>query len=472
MIGSILIPMVVLAAGCGLAELVAGRREARPLDRVLVSVAWGPGLAAGILALTSFLGLALGFGSVGRPVLVVVLAAPIAVAWWRARRALRPSDTHDLDVRKYDAAARVGGLALFSLVLAYGWNFAMWLGHRPLGSFDAMAIWTYRALEWYRSGAAFPTVVAALTESKPGYPLMLPGLVVSQFQLWGGETTVIPVATGWLFVAGVTAATVLGVARRTPLAVALAAAALVLSTPQVWRWAFAQCADLPLAYLTLTAAVGLVDRIERGRSASTPAWLVGFFLGLMVWTKDEGLVLAVSLIAAATVALRVGRGSLDRSDRLGLVLGSLPALVATATFKIGWIGTGEAHRYLGPGLWQRVLDPARWREVTAAFLDRLVPVSGGQAWGLTLLLLVGLGLVAVLGQRAIDDRTPLVIFGGPVVMVLAIDAAIYLASPEPLAWHLRTSLDRLWLQLLPIAVVAVFIAVGQPDRGAPSTDHG
>jgi len=45
---SILIPAMVLGLGSLLALAVAGRREPRPFDRVLVSLAWGPGLAAGI----------------------------------------------------------------------------------------------------------------------------------------------------------------------------------------------------------------------------------------------------------------------------------------------------------------------------------------------------------------------------------------------------------------------------------------
>ncbi|MGD8441816.1 MAG: hypothetical protein PVG53_14890 [Holophagae bacterium] len=470
--GSILIPILVLVAGCVLAMLVAGRREARPLDRVLVSVAWGPGLAAGILGLTSFFGLALGLGSAARPVLLAVLTVPIAALWWCTRADARLTDDRALDVADNGAAALAGWLAVVSLLLAHGWNFVVWLEHRPLGSFDAMAIWTYRAVEWYRAGVDFPAVIGALTESKPGYPLMLPGLVVSQLTLWGGETTVIPVATGWLFLVGLTAATVLAVARWAPLAAALAAAALLLSTPQVWRWSFAQCADLPLAYLTLAAAIGLVDRIERGRSAPTPAWLVGFFLGLMVWTKDEGLILVLSLVAAAIAALRVRRGSLDRSDPVGLLVGSLPALVATVTFKLGWIGSGELGRYLGAGLWHRLIDPGRWREIMAAFAGRLVPLSDQALWGGTLVLLVGLGLVTVVTRRTSGQPTAVLIYGLPVALALAVDVAIYLATPEPLGWHLRTSLDRLLLQLLPIAVVAVFVACGHRGGETPSTGRG
>jgi hypothetical protein len=65
-----------------------------------------------------------------------------------------------------------------------------------------------------------------------------------------------------------------------------------------------------------------------------------------------------------------------------------------------------------------------------------------------------------------------VVFGLPVVVVAAIDATIYLATPEPVAWHLRTSLDRLLLQLLPIATVAAFVGVGRCCGGGRSTGHG
>ncbi len=90
--------------------------------------------------------------------------------------------------------------------------------------------------------------------------------------------------------------------------VALASVALVLSTPMVWRWAFAQSADVPLAYLTFAAAAGLTDLVfgshqgqqkiggTGGKGRTVPPWLTGFFLGLMVWTKNEGMVFSLILI--------------------------------------------------------------------------------------------------------------------------------------------------------------------------------
>lgn len=454
---SVLSPFLVLGMGGLLAFAVASRREARPRDRALVAMAWGPGLAAGLLSLTSFAGLVLGLGSPGRGVLLGVLVAPIPVAWWLIRGVRGARDGR----RQIDGAGPgtvgIGTFALASFAVAYAWTFGRWLGHRPLGSFDGMAIWTYRALQWYRSGDAFPAVLGALLESKPGYPLLLPGLIASEFTLWGGETTVIPVATGWLFVVTVAAATMLAVIRHAPVGAALAATSLLLSTPVVWRWAFAQSADLALASLTVTAALGLVDLLDRGGRASAPAWLVGFFLGLMVWTKNEGLILALVLVVVTAIATAAGRRRLGWSRWAALALGSLPAVTATAIVKLGWAVGGEAQRYLDAGLWARLIDPTRWREIAVAFLSRPVPLSGDTLWGGTLVLLVALAALAVLRPGRGRRTETALLYGVPVVVAVAIDAAIYLITPEPLEWHLRTSLDRLLLQLLPLAVVAVFV---------------
>ena len=89
----------------------------------------------------------------------------------------------------------------------------MWIVNRPLGLYDEMAIWTYRALQWTRSGDGFPEVVRLMTESKPNYPLLLPSLITDQFTLWGGESVVIPIATAWLFLIGLSAATFIAVKR-------------------------------------------------------------------------------------------------------------------------------------------------------------------------------------------------------------------------------------------------------------------
>jgi hypothetical protein len=462
---SVLVVVAVLGAGMGLADTVVGRREASRGERLLAAAAWGPGMIAGLLSLTAFASLVVGLGAAGRPTLLASVAAAAigAAVLHRVRPAHGPPAPRPGTGGHWTTAA--GWLVLAAVTLGVGWSFLRWLALRPLGSWDGMGIWTYRALQWFRAGDAFPGVLRLLVESKPGYPLLLPGLVAAELTLWGRETTVIPVATGGLFVVGAAAATALAVSRRAPAALAPAAAALLLSTPMVWQSAFAQGADLALASLAVVAALGLADLVDRGRSgAPAPAWLVGLVLGLMVWTKDEGAILATLLAGTAVVVSRVARRPLGPSGWLGIGAGAAPGIVATAVLKTSWTTGGEVGRYLVPELWSRLADPSRWQTVASAFAARLVPGSGEALWGATVVLLVGLAAVALARRPAPAAAVAAALFGLPVVLALAADAAIYLITPDPLEWHLRTSLDRLGLQLLPLAIVAVMVALGDEDQ--------
>jgi hypothetical protein len=467
---SVLVVVVVLAAGWGLADLVVGRRETSPGSRLLAAAAWGPAIIAGLLSLTAFASLAAGLGAAGRVTLLASVSAAVVGAGILRRSRPLQSPPASQPRPGGDRTVIASWLALAAVAVGYGWSCQQWLRLRPLGSWDGMGIWTYRALQWFRAGDAFPATLRLLVESKPGYPLLLPGLVTAELTLWGGETTTIPVATGWLFVIGAAAATALAVSRRAPGALAPAAAALLLSTPMVWLSAFDQGADLALASLAVIAALGLADLVERGRSAApAPVWLVGFVLGLMVWTKNEGAILALILVGTAAVATRLACRPLGPAGWLGIVAGAAPGIVATAVLKTFWVTGGEVGRYLVPDLWSRLADPARRWTVVTAFAERLVPWRGEAVWGATLVLLVGLAAVALARRPAAGSATAAALFGAPVVLGLAVDAAIYLLTPEPLGWHLRTSLDRLGLQLLPLAVAAVFVllAAGRSSQAPP-----
>lgn len=452
--------LVLMAAGCLLADAVTDGRG--PTDeRWLTAAVWGPGCAAGVVSLAGFFGAAAGFGRPGREALLL-FPVVAALAAWRAGSFRRSTRTAE------DAGPGSGLVVLVALVAGYGWVFIRWCEDRPLGSFDGMAIWTYRALQWFRADGAFLETVARLVESKPGYPLLVPGLVTAQYTLWGEETTVIPVATGWFFVIPLAAACLLAVRRWAPAGLGLAAAALLMSTPLVWGSAFAQGADLALASLTLVAAFGLVELARPGDRPSAPAWLVGFFLGLMVWTKNEGMFLAPILVVVTAVAAWLDGRRPKLRPLAELVLGASPGVLATFAFKHVWAPAPEVGRFLGAGFVERLSDPERWRVVIAAFAERAVPLAGDGIWGATVLALtIVLGVAVARGGLRGESWTAWV-YAAAAAAFLGFDLVVYLVTPDELGWHLSTSLDRLLMQALPLAVVAVFVLLGRTWGNAPA----
>ncbi len=465
---SLIVPFALLIAGGGLAWLIAGSVRRDNVSRLACSLAWGPGLAAGIVSLGGFFSLFLGFGQLGRlghaAIWLTALAAAVLLVR-RDRPAADPKPT-DQPQRWQDLAPWVviGGLAAGHL-----WNYFLWVAVRPYGLYDGMAIWTYRALQWTRSGDGFPEVVRLMTESQPGYPLLLPGFISGQFTLWGSESVGIPIATGWFFLIGLAAATYLAVARWSTPPNAALAVALLLSTPMIWRWEFAQSADVAVAFFVLVAAHGLVEMTGGTDRVGVPPLLTGFFLGLLVWTKNEGVILAIVMVATAVAAVFLRHVHLPRRRWISVTAGALPGITATIAFKTSWVTLNETGRYLRPEAASLLAEPDRWAEIARAVAGRLVPVSAGVAWGLTWFVLIGLLVVAASRRRESSTAWPWAFYLVVFLLLLAIDAGIYLITPEPLGWHLRTSLDRLLMQIVPLLLVAVFIAVRPtPEGGAGS----
>lgn len=455
---SLIVPLVLLILGCTLAWSIAGSSGRTGLSRVARSLAWGPGLVAGLVSLAGFFSLFFGFGRLGRPFFTAILVAAGVVAVLKTRKPNPPTDSMPASGpgRWWGHA---GWVAVGCLMVGQIWNYSIWVVNRPLGLYDGMAIWTYRALQWTRSGDGFPEVVRLMAESKPDYPLLLPGLITGQFTLWGGESVVIPIATGWFFLIGLAAATFIAVERWSTGSHAALAVALLLATPMIWRWAFAQSADIAVAYLVLVAAHSLVEMIAGADGGDSSPVLTGVFLGLLVWTKNEGLILAMVLISIAALAARFLNDDVPRRRWVLVAVGALPGILATVAFKQYWVGPGEVGRYLRGEAAQLLTDPNRWTEVGWAFAGRLVPVSTGLIWGVTWIALIGLFVIAAARRRRSSAGGPWAYYLVVFLTMLIADAGIYLITPEPLGWHLRTSLDRLLMQIMPLFLAAAFIAV-------------
>jgi len=453
---SLIVPLALMIAGGGLAWLIAGSVQSEGLPRLACALAWGPGLVAGMVSLGGFFSLYFGFGQLGRlghAAIWLAALASVVLLTRRDRPAANPEPT-DRPRRWQNLTpwVVVGGLAA-----GHVWNYLEWVAVRPYGLYDGMAIWTYRALQWTRSGDGFPEVVRLMTESKPDYPLLLPGLISGQFTLWGSEAVGIPIATGWFFLLGLAAATYLAVARWSTPPNAALGVALLLSTPMIWRWEFAQSVDLAVAYLALVAAHGLVELNGGTDRIDVPPALTGFFLGLLVWTKNEGVILAFVIVATAVATGILRHIHVHRRRWISITAGAVPGITATVAFKQSWVALSETGRYLRPEAASLLAEPDRWVEIARAVAGRLVPVSAGVAWGLTWMVLIGLLVVAASRRRVSTTTWPWAFYLGAFLSLLAIDAGIYLITPDPLAWHLRTSLDRLLMQIAPLLLVAVFI---------------
>jgi len=455
-------PALLLTLFGGAVVWTVNRDERRP---PVSRAAWAVALAApcgfGLASLLS-----VGWrAAAGRPasegLAVFLLALPFAILAIIRRLGHPASAAVEDHAEAAPARAPIllaGGALLVAAGFAARAVAAYWV-EIPLGAFDAVATWNLRARLLHLASGDLSNALDATN-----YPLLLPGAISFQWSLAGAVSTVAARATG----AGFLAATALLLAacpRRGGRALGYAAAALFLATPFAVGQGSSQEADVPTACYLLASAALLASRLRA--TPGPPAELAGLALGLLVWTKNEGLLWAG--FALALFALTDRRAA--RRDAPRLALGLAPGLVALALFKLVWAPDRglSASGFLEGEALGRLADGARWREIGGALVERLDPTAGPFPWGFAWLFLA----VAAVGLRIL--RAELASSESRFLSRLALATVgcvpiVYALTPLPLAWHLGTSLDRLLLQLYPLALAAV--AAAAIDLTAPAGGGG
>lgn len=424
-----------------------------------------------LFRLTLSLGLALGFTSgtfflwlvwggrteIGLLLAEVLLFTLLSVALWRLRR--RRSLPLSVSTCR---CPRWLSLALL-LVLGDALAVAGLQGWRsPHGEIDAYAIWNLRARFFHRSGGDWRQAFAPLLPwSHCDYPLLLPANVARGWTYAGSETTAVPLLLALLFAAGTVGLLVSGVALlRTPSQGCLAGIVL-LATPHFVEVTTAQYADVPLSFYFLASVLlfEMYDRLDEQRFRLP--LLAGLLTGMALWTKNEGqLFLAATLTARAVTALRGGDSWRVRLwEWLAFAAGLAPCVACLTYFKLRLapandLVEGQTLAALG----QRLGTLERYRVV-------------GEQLGMGLLRL-GRGAGAVLPVYALllgfAPKRPRHSWHAAIVLVVMFVGymLIYLTTPHDVEWHVISSVDRLLMQLWPMALLLFFLRVATlEERG-------
>jgi len=312
----------------------------------------------------------------------------------------------------------------------------------PHGYEDAWFIWNmaarflFRASDWalrFREQSAL---------WHPDYPLLLPLNVVQGWALVG-ETTRIPMALAALFTFSIPGMLYTVLLRlRGPLLAALGST-LLLMTPWFVLYGTQQQADIPLAAFLLGAVAFLAFYLREQQLSLLI--LSGLVAGFAAWMKNEGWLLWVNLMGVSlTLAWRE-----KRLQPLAAFLGgSLPPLIVILAFKI--LLAPESDLFVENGnLMAQLSDPVRYAQVFSAFA-RQISDFGGWPLGIFWFLLV-FSLISGFDRGSL----PIGFWLWAVFCIQIVGYfAIYIITPHDLDWHLSTSLNRLLMQIFPLALLA------------------
>ena len=351
-----------------------------------------------------------------------------------------------------------------------------WVAHfraLPDVDWDAWMIWNMRAR--FLAGAPGDLARAfapSLAFSHTDYPLLVPGVVTTAWLLVGTDALWAPAVVSNGIALACVCVVSGGLARLRGGTAGAVAGVTLLGAPFYVGQSAAQCADVPIsAFVALSAsllALGVSEDPRAGRERVTFS-MAGTAASLAAWTKNEGLLFVLAGgLALALVDLRQARPE-RRPHRLGwFFAGSSPVLLLLAWFKWSLAAQNDlvAASSLDSAI-SRAMDIDRYVRIAGAMASE--PFTVGKWNGLPVVL-AGAAAWLRIGALPTGARLP----GVWVATVLAGFFAVYVLTPHGLDWHLVTSLDRLYVQLWPLAVLAAFLAMGDPDeweRGRRGTQY-
>ncbi|MGQ0553812.1 MAG: hypothetical protein ACT4PU_11410 [Planctomycetota bacterium] len=382
-------------------------------------------------------------------------------------------------------AGRHAWLALAGLLLALllAADQALLANSRVIVAGDEAAIWSPKAKALFIAGGLHDSLGPLLALERgithADYPLLNPLLQLDVFARAG---SLLDVENRWpIQLLGLVLLLATGAALRRRVGPVLTALLLLLLSFAVGRSIGAAEADLLVALGLIVA----VDALDRWRAGGPPGLLgvAGLALGFLVASKHEGLLLALVVLLGCLLSAPLRSAfAAQRADlRRFLAWLSVPGVLLAG----GWLF--NARFDLANDLWRTEAGWLPLRALTglvqrggdlgAALLAALPPAEWWQpTLAVPLAALLGLAScwrvaarsqnaaaraesAAARAQSVAARAQSVAAAASPAALVVLLGLLgyllVYAGTPRELVWHVQTSLPRLLLHLLPVALLAL-----------------
>ena len=445
----------------------------RPGAHLLLRACLGAGVGHGITSCLLFLWLLL-HGRMDRSYLAVeAVTLVLLLAAFLLRRRARvgaaaPVGEPPAPLR-YAWLVAAGFWASLAVTVAFA---AVSVLHHPEGSgWDAWAIYGLRARAIFLGGSQWRDAFSGLIGwAHPDYPLLLPLSTARAWLYCGGEVRsaqAIVTALFALAAVGVVCTTLSALRSRTQ---GYLAGIVLMGLTTFVGYTSSAYADVPVLFF-FAATFALLALRHSWRLDHRCLVLAGLTAGLAAWTKNEGLLFVVCVLAAHLV---IGVRSPERRaclrELLFIALGLLPVLAVVLYFKTQLAPPSELTAAMGSqSVAGKLLDRHRYAYVAYTFWLKLTFYSG-QGVSLTYLLPIYLACVGA----TLAHRESLTQLGLTLCLMLAGYFFVYLTTPYDLGFHLKWSLDRVLMQQWPGFVLLYFLAALTPEEsfGKGAAAHG
>ena len=279
----------------------------------------------------------------------------------------------------------IGAVAL----VAQGATVALYTYAAPHGVGDAVYFWNQRARALYRGGEQWADAFSPLVQV-PDYPLLVPGNVVRGWWYAGEEMLLVPAVVAFLFTVGTTTLLAAALAALRGLSQGALAGLALVGTSLFTYLGSAQVADVPLSFYLLATLILLMVRDTFAPGSGRLVAAAGLTAGLAAWTKNDGQLFIVCLIAARMLVVLSSRGGDALVREAGWFLaGLLPVALVVGSFKLTLAPTNYI---LAGQSWEATLDrlgaPERYQLIGIGLLRESLRVGGGVLIVLPLVLLL------------------------------------------------------------------------------------
>lgn len=337
----------------------------------------------------------------------------------------------------------------------------------PYGEWDAWALYNMKMKFLLLSAERWKDIFEKLHwYTQPDYPLLLPFINVYNFALGQAAQPVVPLVTGVVFAMLIIWLMFGGLKQIMPPPAAFFASLLLLANPFYIFQSTAQYADTILAFYLLASV--LCMNLALLYSDKRMAGLCGLMLGLMTFTKNEGIVMAILLIAVFTLYLSfksVPQGGRKKSLLL------VPCLLA------GFALTGSATCILKLFLAPHNKDifgglsagPMKFmnRDGLMIIVNAFAHETSHKRWAF-IWHFIGLLLVLANKRLFFKECKTFLFF---MLLYSAVLTVIYLTTVNfELSWRLDSTLHRICYYLLPSLLFSAYYAIyrGRKNKEVPA----
>jgi len=452
--------LISLSAGFLLIRLLtAGRLNL--ILHILLALALGLGIDGVAAFYTHIL-----FNQFNRwiPIGIVVLGIISCVVSLRARRAkqslkneiaswshadhyrwssLRNAPRNDTIIKHAWGLLTLGVLAIPLTISAY---------HYPLGGWDAWSCWNLKAKFIFLGGQDWKNMfLPGLWRSNTHYPLLWPLINVWFWDLGGQFNQAVPMFNSILFALLTAGILLFGLLELTGvLSVAIAAAVIVTALPLGVMLNISQYSDGLLGLFLLSAFMCLL--LAEKHNNPKLKILSMIFLGLICFTKDEGMIIAV---IAACLVLWQTYSHLRHSEPEGRRISNLIlAFILAASPMIIFSAALAPHNEAFINGLTSMEKPANWTRLSIILVYPWFEAISGKWNGLWFLVVSGV----LLAGKKLWQKT-LGVIGISLALYLGVVMAYYgINTFFEIGWWLENTLSRVLFVLVP--TIALWIGLG------------